>query len=259
MSSMAPRGPLPARVYWVRRGIVIGVALLLVLVIGKLLTGGSDGSEKDASGARDAVALSGTEASSDAPSASVTAAAKPEKDVPLAAPSGPCDPEKVTVTAIGGERPNNGKVPIRLAIGTSEEACTFAFSPESVVVKIVSGDDNIWTSQQCSVLPTQDVVARSAKAARVGFYWNGRRSDEQCSANVAWARTGSYHVVAAAFGGEPSDTQFELTRPPGVVVTKTVQPKTTKATPSSTASGSTSTKTTAKTTSKANVGETDEP
>ena len=39
MSSMAPRGPLPARVYWVRRTLVLVVALALVFGIGKLLTG----------------------------------------------------------------------------------------------------------------------------------------------------------------------------------------------------------------------------
>ena len=36
---MAPRGPLPARVYWVRRTLVLIVALALVFGIGKLLTG----------------------------------------------------------------------------------------------------------------------------------------------------------------------------------------------------------------------------
>jgi hypothetical protein len=35
----SPRGPLPARVYWVRRALVLVVALALVFGIGKLLTG----------------------------------------------------------------------------------------------------------------------------------------------------------------------------------------------------------------------------
>src|SRR3954451_8813871 len=36
------RGPLPARVYWVRRLLVLGTAFALVLGIGHLLSGGSD-------------------------------------------------------------------------------------------------------------------------------------------------------------------------------------------------------------------------
>src|SRR4051812_29730898 len=41
------RGQLPARVYWVRRMMVLGIALLLVVGIAKLLGGSSDGSAGD--------------------------------------------------------------------------------------------------------------------------------------------------------------------------------------------------------------------
>lgn len=233
MSSMAPRGPLPARVYWVRRGIVIGVALLLVLVVGKLLTGGSDG--QDTPHAEGSVGLVGSETSQTtdpSASSSVTTTATDEalggKGLPLADPTGPCDPDKVTVTPVGGQRANDGRVGMILAVGTSEEACTFTFSPESVVVKIESGADSIWSSQQCSVLPTQDLVVRAAKPAAATFIWNGHRSDAACSRSTAWAQPGTYHVIAATLGGEPTDTAFELTRPPAVVITKTAKPKVTE-------------------------------
>lgn len=38
------RGPLPPRVYWVRRVMILGTALLLVFGIARLLVGGSDAS-----------------------------------------------------------------------------------------------------------------------------------------------------------------------------------------------------------------------
>ena len=237
--SMAPRGPLPARVYWVRRGVLVAVALLLVLVVGKLLTGGSDGAEKEKADAGKAT-LVGTETSPTA-SSTATDAVGPStgKGVPLAEPSGPCDPEKVTVTAAGGKRPNDGRVEMPLVISTTEEACTFAFSPESVAVKITSGSDKIWSTQQCSVLPTADLVVRAAKAARVTFVWNGHRADDECSKAAAWAGIGSYHAIAATLGGEPTDTQFELTGPPEVIVTKTAKPKPTPtATPSASVTSS---------------------
>ncbi|MDO7868564.1 hypothetical protein [Nocardioides jiangxiensis] len=247
MSSMAPRGPLPARVYWVRRGIVLGVALLLVLVVGRLLTGGSDGTDQ-ASGPRDSAQLVGSQTSqttdptaSSSATTATTETTAGTKGLPLAEPTGPCDPDKVTVTPVGGKRANDGHVAMILAVGTSEEACTFTFSPESVVVKIESGSDSIWSSQQCSVLPTQDLVVRAAKPAAATFTWNGHRSDATCSRSTAWALPGTYHAIAATLGGEPTDTAFELTRPPTVVVTKTAKPKVT-ATATSTATSSTSTK-----------------
>jgi hypothetical protein len=241
--SMAPRGPLPARVYWLRRGIVLAVALLLVLVVAKLLSGGSDGSEDGNAGGSMQLSGAGASTSSADPTgdAGATDAASESaqgKRAPLAEPSGPCDPEDVTVTAVGGQRPNDGKVEIVLAIGTSEDACTFSVSNDSIVVKIESGGHNYWSSQHCRVIPDQDVVARSAKPAKVQIVWDGHRYDDDCTSSIAWAMPGSYHVVAASLGGEPSDVQFELTRPPGVVITKTAKPKVT-ATPSASATKAT--------------------
>ena len=44
MSSLTqPRGPLPARVYWTRRLILLAVAALLLVTLARVLTGGSDG------------------------------------------------------------------------------------------------------------------------------------------------------------------------------------------------------------------------
>lgn len=259
--SMAPRGPLPARVYWIRRGIVLAVALLLVVVVAKLLSGGSDGSEDaDGRSAKDSMQLSGAGASSRSGDGATDAASDQPaagKGQPLAEPSGACDPEQVTVTAVGGKRPNDGNVGIVLAIGTSEDACTFTVSNDSVVVKIESGDDTYWSSQHCRVIPTEDVVARSAKPARVRIEWDGLRYDDDCSRAVAWARPGSYHVIAASLGGEPSDTQFELTRPPGVVITKTAKPEATP-TPTATTSKKASTKASAPA-SHGEAGATDQP
>lgn len=231
MSGLAtPRGPLPARVYWTRRLILVAVAVLLVVTLGRVLTGGSDGGA-DAGATRNdkAAQVAGVPtptggAATDAATPALTPGAKASKP-PLAQPDGPCKPEDLTVTAEVGTTPNDGQVEMVLAVSGTEDACTFTFSQESVVVKISSGPDGIWSSQQCKILPSQDVVVRSALPAKVPFVWNGHRSDEDCSRGAAWAKTGSYHVIAAPLGGEPTDIQFELTRPPAVVVTKTAKPK----------------------------------
>lgn len=234
MSGLAtPRGPLPARVYWTRRLILLAVAALLVVTLGRVLTGGSDGGGDAGSTKNDkATQVAGVPSSADTgvTDAATTAATPDAKDAkaskaPLAQPDGPCKPEDLAVTAEVGTTPNDGQVEIVLAVSGTKAACTFTFSQESVVVKISSGADGIWSSQQCKTLPSQDVVVRSALPAKVPFVWNGHRSDEDCSRSAAWAKTGSYHVIAAPLGGEPTDVQFELTRPPAVVVTKTAKPK----------------------------------
>jgi hypothetical protein len=93
-------------------------------------------------------------------------------------------------------------------------------------MKITSGDDDIWTSQDCPrAVPSEDVVVRNNVGTEIDVTWSGRRSDDDCSRLTEWALPGWYYVDAAALAGEPSDLHFELETPePGVVIEK-VKPK----------------------------------
>lgn len=221
-----PRGPLPARVYWTRRAVVLGVAFVLVLTIAKVLGSGSDASSED--GGDTAAAVSGERSSSQStgtPTARPQPGRKARKQRVLAQPDGPCNPADIVIEPLIRREPGGGDVPIRLALSGREPACSWSATEDSVVIKITSGSDDIWSSQQCPNLDGREVVVRRAVRTVLTMTWNGRRSDEQCSRSAGWADPGWYHVVAAALGGEPTDVQFELTRPPAVRVTVTPKPK----------------------------------
>ncbi len=233
--AVRPRRPLPARVYWVRRGLVLSVALGLVFGIAHLL--GGTGSEP-AGEAAQVVGAAADSAPSKAQPLS-TADAEPrtrqgkrhrpkatKTETPLAEPSGPCVPSDVVATPkVKGTAYAGHRVTIRLNLTTLESpACTWRVAPSSLAVKLVSGSDRIWSSQDCPVsVPTTDVVVRKDHPAKVDVRWHGQRSDSTCSRTTNWAQPGWYHVQAAAFGAEPVDVQFEL-RPP-VPVTITPKPK----------------------------------
>lgn len=237
MSSMtSPRGPLPARVYWIRRSIVVLLALLLVFVIGKALTsfGGGDGggSNPAASNVSDKKSADPTPLSGVAgagPTVGVTPTAKSKKRAtPLSVPTGQCQDEDVTVTSTVTRINGGGRATLPLKLTTAGGACTWRVSAKTVVVRITSGNDRIWSSQDCTrAIPTTDVVVRpeGEKPATVNVAWSGRRSHVGCSKGTAWADPGWYHVTAASLGGTPSDTQFELAAPPRPTVTKTAHPK----------------------------------
>lgn len=230
-----PRRPLPARVYWVRRGLVLSVALGLVFGIAHLL--GGTGSEPAGEAARVVgAAADGTPSTAQQLS---TADAEPgtregkrhrpkatRTVTPLAEPSGPCVPRDVVSTPkVKGTAYAGRRVTIRLKLTTLRSpACTWRVAPSSLAVKLVSGSDRIWSSQDCPAsVPTTDVVVRKDHPAKVDVRWHGQRSDSTCSRTTPWAQPGWYHVQAAAFGAEPVDVQFEL-RPP-VPVTITPKPK----------------------------------
>ncbi|WP_235736929.1 hypothetical protein [Nocardioides alcanivorans] len=230
MSTISPRGPLPARVYWVRRGVVLGVVFLLVFTLTRIFSGGSDGDDKatarQASGKTSEQVQPTDDASTDEPKKKKKKQQKPV----LAAPDGPCDPAEVSIGATLKSTPAGADViEIPLELTTDRAACTFVVSQRTVALKITSGDDLIWSSQHCGkALGSHDVIVRRAEPAVVTIGWQeGRRSSEGCVLG-GWAMPGGYHAISATFGGEPTDQYFELTAAKPEVITKTRKPKKTK-------------------------------
>ncbi len=231
------RGRLPARVYWVRRLMVLGIAMLLVVGIARLLGGSSDGSSGPDRAAQ--VADAGSRATTPPTTAPTTPAAGSGQDrqpargghvaddiVPLADPSGPCPPADIAIVP-SVPRPIAGRdITIVLDLSTlSSPACTWTLSRRSLALKITSGADLIWTSVQCGrSIPTQDLVLRSVAATRVKLTWNARRSEPGCPRLTTWALPGTYHVHVAALAGHPQDATFLLTAPSPPEVTRTAHP-----------------------------------
>lgn len=240
MSVSRPRGPLPARVYWVRRLLVLGVACALVFGIGRVLDGGP-GDSVDPSAQPAAATASESEAAAsptavstaDAQAAEETTRSKPAKErtrvrVPLALPTGPCQDSDVRVVPSLEENAYaGGDVRLTLRLTTfASPACNWEVSADSLAVKLSSGDDRIWSSQDCpTAVPEEPVVLRNRKVTFVDVTWSGRRSDSDCSRTTQWAEPGYYYVSAAALGSEPESQQFQLLPPAPVTITPTPTPR----------------------------------
>ncbi|MDN4159737.1 hypothetical protein [Nocardioides abyssi] len=250
------RGPLPPAVYWRRRLVVLTVALVLVLGIGRLLGGGSDGSDPDRA-APAAADASPSATVTVTPSTDVTAAATPgatasagsgesrpggkggtkggqgnggasaSAEPVLAPPVGRCEGTDVAVTPEVEKATAGRDVTVVLNLRTvATPACTWRVTRANVALSITSGRDRIWSTRECGkVLPGEDVVVRNNVTTAVPVTWNAARMDDSCSRVTEWALPGYYHATAAALGGEPSDVQFELRAPVAATVTKTAEPK----------------------------------
>lgn len=229
-----PRGPLPARVYWTRRLLVLAIAFGLVFGIGRLLGGTTTGGEGPS--ARPAAAGTASTSPSAQATATVTTQAsvlpgangkKGKVSVPLAVPTGPCSDSDVKAEpVVKGNAYAGYDVAITLKLSTIESpACTWEVSPDSVVVRLSSGSDRIWTSQECpDTIPKREVVLRQTTVTQVDAVWSGQRSDPTCSRTTQWVEPGYYHATAAALGAEPVDHQFELLPPPRRTITPSPSP-----------------------------------
>jgi hypothetical protein len=220
---------------------VLVVALALVWGVAHLL--GSGGGTTPAPAARPVVADASssapatTAAPASAPPQAVTSARPPTKKqrraaataaaTPLAAPEGPCADGDITVDPSVKGHAYAGRSTVFTLSMTSRvsPACTFTVTPSTVVLRLTSGSDRIWSSQECpGAVPKQAVVVRRDVPATVSVAWNGQRSDSDCTRTTAWAQPGYYHATAAVFGADPTDEQFELQPPPRPTVTATPSP-----------------------------------
>ena len=233
------RGPLPARVYWTRRVLLLAVVSALVVGVVQLVAVATGGGAPEPT---EQAAPVSAEPTSEVTEGPVTGASTPSEsrkqqkkkqkqrkksaEPVLAEPEGPCVDRDVAATpsvdqAVGG-RPITFTVELRTV---QSVACTWELSPRSLSVRITSGDDPIWFSSQCPrSIRKQDLVLRNTESTEVEVRWSSKRSSEDCVSDD-WAMPGWYHVEVAALGGEPSDKQFQLTAPEGEVVIETVPVK----------------------------------
>ncbi len=238
------RRRLPARVYWVRRLMVLGIAVLLVVGIARLLGGGSDGSSgpdqaqtvADASSPASTPATTPSSTDSTAPGQTGGKHKKkqPTADpTPVSMPSGPCPADDISITP-SVPKPIAGR-DIKLVLDLSTvatPACDWTMSSRTLALKITSpcatcaaGQDVIWTSVECGgSIPKQDLVLRQGAPVRVPITWNARRSEPGCPRLTPWALPGTYHLHVAALAGHPQDLTFLLDAPTPAEVTQTAQP-----------------------------------
>ena len=229
------RRRLPARVYWVRRLMVLGIAVLLVVGLAKMLGGSSDGS----SGADTARNVADTAPRTDRSTSSAPSTGGPSADAGThhrtkaddpatrpVMPSGPCEASDVAITP-SVPRPVAGRdITVMLDVSSlNTPACTWTLSRRTMALKITSGPDLIWTTSECpGAIPRHDVVLRQDDPTRVKLTWDARRSEPGCPVRTEWALPGTYHLHVAALAGQPQDVAFLLTAPTPPEVTRTAHP-----------------------------------
>lgn len=229
------RGPLPARIYWIRRllalAVVTGIVVGMVQVVALLVGAGSPSQPDRAAPAAAEVSSSPT---AEPVADDIDGPKQRERDRKdqakdrgpvLAEPEGECIDRDIAVTPTAKRTVGGSPITFVLELRTIlTPACTWEVSPQTLTVKVTSGDDDIWFSSQCPrAIPREDVVIRNNVSTEIEVTWSAKRSDEDCSSSD-WAMPGWYFIEAAALAGEPSDLQFQLTAPDPEVVTETVKP-----------------------------------
>ncbi|MCU1587184.1 MAG: hypothetical protein JWN31_677 [Frankiales bacterium] len=180
--ALQPVGPLPAATYWRRRAGLL-LAVIAVLFLGKSCLGGGGG------GGTPKAHTTPTPSSS--PSTAATGAASTVcADSALKAEASTDEP-----TYALGSTPK-----MTLAItNTSKTACARDMGSGAIEFVVFSGEDRVWSSDDCGTGRAASVVTLAPGARKVvTITWAGKRSKPNCAGSHDDAKPGTYRVVGRA-------------------------------------------------------------
>jgi hypothetical protein len=191
-----PVGPRPPRVYWTRRLVLLAAAVIVVVVLAHACSGGTTHPR----------ATAPPTGSSPSPSPSLTQAATGTTD---------CRKPDLQVTA-ATDAPSypSGALPRLSAVvrNVSNRTCRFRTSAGQRIWTIVSGQDQVWSSADCTI---SGVKAKSKlKAGHTIAYalvWNRHRSAKGCPAQTPAAAPGTYQLRVSVNGVDSATVVFHLT------------------------------------------------
>lgn len=195
MGVLRPEGSLPARVYWVRRAVVVLVLVLVVVLavfgVRALLRGGGD----------DAAAPTG-DGTTSAPTSEETTEGTPA-----------CEPGAIglELTADATTYPA-GSLPtftLRLT-NTGEATCLLDAGDAQRQVLITSGSDRIWASTDCATGETLQLLLAPGQVDERQVQWDRNRSVEGCAPDQPAAQPGTYQAVLALGGVSTQPVVFGL-------------------------------------------------
>ncbi len=240
-----PSGPLPRRVYWVRRLLLILIVVALVWGVTRLVAANAsgDGAGADPSPTAEEVEETPTAAPTDEPRLSrrdrrrerikqerqekrerrETRQEEREANrvrtisAALDPPEGACDLTQVSVLpSVPPGYEAGGTVDLRLAFSTLQPMpCSLDLDADRLLLLISADDEQIWTSTRCrDAIPEHSVVLRPFWTTVVQVPWTGQRTGERCSPRAPFAAPGQYQLQAAVLTGEPAATEFTLLEPP---------------------------------------------
>jgi hypothetical protein len=188
---LQPVGPLPPRVYWTRRLVVLAVIAVLIAAVAVACSGGSTH-----------------------PRHRATPIVSPSPVPSPAAANGKCTGAGINVVATtDADKYAPGTLP-RLTVTVSTKgavSCVLTESPSARTWTIVSGPDQIWTTAGCqSGHNASRTVLKPGAPVRHTIVWNRHRSDKKCAVSAV-ATPGTYQLIVVVNGVQSQPAVFHLT------------------------------------------------
>lgn len=190
-SVLSPVGPQPARVYWLRRVLVLGIPLILIIVIAVSCSGGG-GKPSAGSGGPQTTPTDTSGTTNDCLASDLSAAINTSTDT----------------YDVGQSALFTG---VLTNVGTS--ACRLTTSPSTEIWTVTSGADRVWTTGPSAGCPQSTVattkVLEAGASRQISISWDGKRLLPGCTAGDP-AANGTYHLSAKLDGVHAEQVTFHI-------------------------------------------------
>lgn len=227
-----PVGPQSVRTYWARRGLVFAATTIFVLALALIIGGPGSGSAATPSPASAdsassaAASPSAVETSAPTPSVvDISASATPKPSAtknrklkasirkPQQAAPASCTTKELRPTLTAKRRivPKHPTTFQLSLINGSAQTCVARVTRKNFQLKINSGSDRIWSTDDCpSMIKTVSRKLRSEHAVAWSLTWNGKRSKSRCKSASQSLHPGRYVATAQLDGAEPVKLRMVL-------------------------------------------------
>ena len=198
---LRPAGPEPPQVYWTRRLVVLGGAVLVIVLVVTLVSSALRGAANDPDATEDE-----------------TLAGEPGTDETEAPASGTrtCTGDDLTLVVdsdagsyAAGAQPNLTV----MITNTGPNSCAIDAGAKQLELLITSGSDRIWSSLDCVADDAPErllLLAAGDADTGTAVSWTRIRSNADCASDLPAPRLGWYRAVAKLAGAESEPESFEL-------------------------------------------------
>jgi hypothetical protein len=225
-----PVGNLPARVYWRRRLVFVGLPLLgIILLLWAALSGGGDhpsarttastttspaSAPATSTQPRDSGSI-GVSTTTPKPIAPATTPATTASSTSPAVQKGFCKLADLTVVAGTAKKSfavKSKPVLDMLVTNTTAAPCKLDVADKHVEWRVYSGDARVWGSHDCSVQSGANVITLTARQTiRLSITWSGLTSLPKCAGTRLAVQAGTYKLSAYLDNKASAATTFTIT------------------------------------------------
>jgi len=196
---------LPARVYWVRRLVVLGIPLLVVLLVVWLVAGRGNGDDP----------------TPEAQTTSSPPAEQPADHAPSTTPStdtagvADCAPTGLVLAMTADAETFAAGVSPTFSVSitnTGTEPCLVDAGEAQREIVVTSGTDRVWSNRDCIVPGTESrtLLLPGGGNDTTPFAWNRVRSAEGCPAGLPAPGAGTYSAQLNLAGASAPPVVFGL-------------------------------------------------